>query len=197
MSLSVESKTPYFGLRDFLFYLVPGAILLLAILISPVIKLESYIESKNGLLIVISILVSYYLGHVIYPLNYLIRKLLFSNIICDKEKENKKCNEDCPDFRFSYINASKKTPNIHVSEIARYRSLSHFSCAMVFPTLLLSLSIISFAMKQSSSDKIYMMLFGILLLISISGFCWRAIRYQKKYIDFVKKCSSCAQGEKK
>ena len=61
MSLSVESKTPYFGLRDFLFYLVPGAILLLAILISPVIKLESYIESENGLLIVISILVSYFI----------------------------------------------------------------------------------------------------------------------------------------
>jgi hypothetical protein len=194
MSEFSESKTPYFGLRDFLFYLVPGAIVLLGALIFWG-TLPNWISSSSSFApLAISVLISYYLGHAIYPLNYPIRKLFVhrgKKNVCDKKK-HPYCTESCEDFKNSYMNAFKQGSGFFVSEALRHRSLARFSSAMIFPSLWLTFAFL-FSYKGVTLTSIIL---GPIIIVIIGlaityGFYTRYNHYQQEFLWFVKNCQPC------
>jgi hypothetical protein len=69
----LDSRTPHFGLRDFLFYLVPGGVTLAAVL---AFSMETWRDEFTNLGVgaaLVGLLGAYFLGQLVYPVTYLLR----------------------------------------------------------------------------------------------------------------------------
>lgn len=71
----MQVASPHLGLRDFLFYLVPGAIVVLAAILALQVggDVAEKWDSLGGSLA--AVLISYAIGHAVYPIAYPIRWL--------------------------------------------------------------------------------------------------------------------------
>jgi hypothetical protein len=176
MSTEIESQTPHFGLRDFLQYFLPGGVVLAAAGIATGVRITQLAEWGNIGFSLLAILVSYLLGHAVYPLNYPLRRLIARN-----SHEEKGTDE----FRSAYMWVVERHPTFYVAEVFRYRSLARFSVAMVLPTAALGLSAGARLWAASKPAGLAAVALG---LVCSSGFALRYRRYQATSERYVTMC---------
>jgi len=126
----VETSVAQVGLRDFLFYVVPGAVLLIGILafLGVVARdLQPYLDISSS---IAGILISYLLGQFAYPAAY-----LFRAIMGKIGRLRKLSNEECDDFRRAYRKLANESQTYFAVEVFRYRTMARFCSVMVFPVL--------------------------------------------------------------
>lgn len=180
--------TPYFGLRDFLFYLIPGLTTFLSfLLIFTNITLDEFNKYGTIASSILALLISYILGHFIYPLNYILRPVIrsFFSIWDKKLKELDKTLEDSEKFNQDYHYTVTFHNVFFFSEISRNRSLARFSSAMVIPTILLGLA---FGYRTPIGIDWKDISFGFIGLLGSLGFAFRYKHYYKRYRQYIQTC---------
>lgn len=176
---TIESKTPHFGLRDFLFYLVPGGVTLAAFLLvfgSSFIKVEQFGKVSTS---IFAILAAYFLGQVMYGATYILRNHL--------PKDKSWWEEDTPIFRDAYMWVIEKHTTYHVAEIFRYRNFARFCLAMVLPTLIVTVAGVIRLWTVSVPWCFIVIAVG---MFAVYRFIKRYIRYDSEYRQYVQRCWS-------
>lgn len=167
----LEKKRTYmaYGFLDFLAYYVPGVVLIVFLIVlnhsispqigNPINSINQLSEDayvRGAIWTILSIIVPYVSGHLIFPLGYLIGKLFFnkSPIKIKQENDLKKESDNCKyliddnyckmeDLEFAeclYKCFQNSNPAFNDLMITRFRTLSRFCRSMLLPTILLALS---------------------------------------------------------
>ena len=125
MSESVESSVAQVGIRDFLFYVLPGFVLLIGIFAWAGISLKDVQASGDISSSVVAILLSYCLGQFIYAYSYPIRWLL------EKIRPFKLEKDDSENFQKMYLKATENHGSYFEVEVFRYRTFARFCSLMI------------------------------------------------------------------
>lgn len=176
MTKSVETSVAQVGLRDFLFYVLPGAVLLFGLLAwkgTTAADLKDYLGVGPSLA---GILIAYALGQCAYAVAYPLRALLNSFQSIDKAK---------PSFRRAYRCAPSTNTVFFTVEVFRYRTMARFCSLMVFPVLFASLGII---FGRWSAAPVERTLVAVFAVIAVAGFLYRYHRYEDRYRTAVEEC---------
>lgn len=182
MDGNFETSVSQVGLRDFLFYVLPGGILLIALFAwkgTTGKDLEDYLGLGPSLA---GILVAYALGQCAYVISYLIRWLLDRFQAIDKT---------IPTFRRAYRCAPRDNGTFFAVEIFRYRTMARFCSVMVFPVCVAALGILLGHWPVTYHEKIAATCFGV---IGLFGFIYRYHRYEGRYRKAVLECQSSDPG---
>jgi hypothetical protein len=168
-----HGRTPNFGLRDFLFYLIPGGVILasLVILVYPE---PDILENWTGLNAAIAgILLAYFFGQATYPLVYIIRPHT-RRVSALRDFPN----EDDTEFARQHFHLIEQHSVFYDTVVFRDRSLARFSLAMVFPTVLFTASILRVIYASS------LCIVGAVVVIgglAVYGFWLRHVHYERRY----------------
>jgi hypothetical protein len=169
VSGNVESSIAQVGLRDLLFYVLPGSVLLVGFAalvgVDPE-NLEPYAGLAASLVV---LLVAYALGQLAYPLAYPIRSAMNSFQSVDKSDE---------EFRRAYRVAADAAPTFFAIQIFRYRTMARFCSVMVGPTLIASASV---AWGSWNLGKPWQWGISAIGVGAIAGLLYRYNRYETKY----------------
>jgi hypothetical protein len=156
---------------------VPGTIVLLSVLVfeqpSPD-KVTQYGSLGTSLL---GVVIAYFLGHVVYPVNLLLRPLFYWGLL-DKESDS--------DFGRKYLDTIERHASAYEAEVSRYRSLARFCSAMVPPSVMLG---VAGAFRWQEP-----WLCLVVALLAAAGFVWRYRRYHTQFLDFVEELSKMKRG---
>ena len=175
MASALESKTPHFGLRDFLFYLVPGVPIFLAIIIHLAIDVTSITKFGGLASSIIAILAAYILGQISYGFTYPLRKILRYGFSESEKGDN---------FQEHYMWAVENHTAYYTAEIFRYRNFARFCLAMISPCLFLGGSLLLRFWDHGAWR--YIIFFS--MIFSVWAFIHRYFRYSKEYIRMVQLC---------
>ena len=166
---SLEGKTSDIGLRDFLFYLVPGAMVLASVLLFAGTE-PAQLQKWSGLGgSFAAVIVAYVLGQMVYPLSYIPRKLFFT-----KGRSLSKFDE----LSIKTIRAIEEYQSVFVSISFRDRSFARFTLAMVFPTILLGIALFWTLRLQHFPLAMLVVALGFAVA---AGFIFRAKHYDTRY----------------
>lgn len=191
MSTPAEIKTTYFGLRDFLFYLVPGSVVLLAILFFAGFDFSTIGDYGNLTTSVFGIIFAYCLGHVIYPLTYLVRRWLLHPLV-EWLKSDDVAAEDELRFKNRHQRAIENHSLFYTEEISRASSLARFASAMVVPCILLGGGVMYFMSHYSGKHQAslkHLAVPALLLgIVAAAGFGYRYGRYNLRFRRMVMSC---------
>ena len=180
-----ESRTPHFGLRDFLFYVVPGGVVLLDVLLI-FNEVPTLAKDRVGQIVATTcgVLLAYVLGQIAYSATYLLRKI--------RVKGPGLWEETSPQFLIAYMWAIEKHGTYFLAEIYRYRSFARFCAAMVLPTLFLG-GAGAYRLGQLVSawelGAIVSVKVGLIVgLICATTFVHRYRRYDAEFRKYVRTC---------
>ena len=203
MTETPSHRAGSFNLRDLLLYLIPGGVVLLAILVAAgdfPYRLNLYPGFAASLL---GILIAYFLGHAIYPINYRLWKWILPSQECRKETNSesseeprRECSEECEYFSRAYSRVADKHWDYHISEVSRFRSLARFASAMIVPSVLLLLAA---GIRLMTDFKAIPLPIRIPLGLAVAacsypcakGFAGRYRRYQLRFMNLVWRCEDC------
>ncbi len=169
----MEVRSPHLGLRDFLFYLVPGSIVLMSVLGASGVSATSVGEWGNLGGSLLGVLVSYAVGQAIYPLVYPIRR------IWQPDGEWLAHSEEFRDAQIKLITSSAV---FYTSVVFRDRSFARFSSAMVIPCLAAGAAAVRLAWNSSA---LLACVYGALGAFAACGFVYRFRHYDRRYRSFV------------
>jgi len=194
----------YFGFLDFLPYYVPGVFVLFFLFVLDY-SLQSGLTdpfrsidfSKVGyvtgaILIVLSVIIPYVLGHMIFPVGYKIGRLFKDKSIegikteCQYLNKGQYCTMESFDFAECFLECMNNA-KIGFNEliITRFRTLSRFCRAMLLPLLLLAISFFSLCIMDlfegNLKRAIVLFLFSIAVSFSFIGFGHRYIKYEMRW----------------
>jgi hypothetical protein len=178
MATNIETSVAQVGLRDFLFYVLPGAILLLGLLalagagpadLKPDLDVTSSIAG---------VLVAYILGQCAYPLSYVVRCAMNG-----RGRLKKRDSKEAETFKAAYRAIAAGEELYFAVEVFRYRTMARFCAAMVFPLLLAGLGI---AVGRWRLDALVRWGVALIALVTCAGFLWRYYRYECRYRSSVK-----------
>ena len=130
---TMETSVAQVGLRDLLFYVLPGAVLLIAVCGLTGTAPEDILKYGGIAPSIAGLLSAYTLGQCAYPLSYLTR------FAWEGFQSQKKRNAT---FRDAYRSQADDAPTYFAVEIFRYRTLARFCSAMVLPLLVATASAI-------------------------------------------------------
>ena len=184
-----------FGLRDLLLYLIPGGIVLLGVLVTAgdfPHELGRYPGFAASLL---GVLIAYFLGHAIYPINYRLWKWILPHKNCRK-KDERECSEECEYFSRAYSRVADAHWEYHISEVSRFRSLARFASAMITPSILLAIAVIVRLWLDRGDSSLAVLIaltvaVSALGLLCVIGFVGRYKRYQLRFMNLVWRCEDC------
>ncbi|NIM10904.1 MAG: hypothetical protein GTO45_02855 [Candidatus Aminicenantes bacterium] len=193
--MSIENK--YFGMHDFFLYLVPGTMVLFSIALFIGItaaNIKNYSSLATSILV---ILVSYFLGHAIHPINILIRKI-FNRKLSKKKGISDRDQYEQDFFKKFFQKTLKAHPEFCLWQLVRYRNLARFTAAMVVPCILIGLGvafniIIYLKMPVIGLRWVIAGVSFILGFFAAYGFWRRYARYWRRLELLMKNCDSCAQ----
>ncbi len=169
MSDTVETSVAQVGLRDLLFYVFPGVVILVGISALPG-AMPTDLKDYTGVgPSVAGLLIAYAFGQCAYPLAYIIRRGMERLQPIDKTAQG---------FRRAYRAAPTIAPVFFAVEIFRYRTMARFCSVMVFPMIFLSLAIVFSGWKLPATTK---NVTGVLGALSVVGFLYRYNRYERRY----------------
>ena len=168
MESEYRGRAPSFELRDFLFYLIPGAAILSSLL--AIVRPEPSLVKDLGFSgALAAIFLSYFFGQIVYPLTYLLRWLLAP---ADLAKE------DSEEFAAPHFRLIEQHPVFYTVVVFRDRSFARFSLAMVFPTALFG----SFLGVALLACNPWLGSSAIALgFVAAAGFCIRYRHYERRY----------------
>lgn len=169
MSGNVESSIAQVGLRDLLFYVLPGSVLLFGFAALVGVypeELEPYAGVAASLAV---LLVAYALGQLAYPLAYPIRGAMNFFQPIDKSDAG---------FRRAYRVAADAAPTFFAVQIFRSRTMARFCSVMVCPTLFASASV---AWGSWNLSKAWQWGIGVIGVGAVIGLLYRYNRYETNY----------------
>jgi hypothetical protein len=169
VSDNVESSVAQVGLRDLLFYVLSGSVLLFGIGALVGIHPKDIGPYAGLTASLVGLLAAYALGQYAYPLAYPIRSAMdvFQSIPKSEAL-----------FRRTYRVAADETPTFFAVQIFRYRTLARFCSVMVCPTIFASASA---AWGNWNLDKMWQ--WGICIAggSAVLGLLYRYNRYETNY----------------
>jgi hypothetical protein len=169
MKDELDSRTPQFGLRDFLFYLVPGGITLAAACVAGGVRLTDVKEWGSVGESIVGLLFAYFLGQVMYPVTYPLRTWLAPKAVWVTPPA---------EFAKLHLQALEQHSGYYVGVIFRDRSFARFALAMVFPTLLFGLSLANRMLPTSKSGARFLL---AVTIAAAYGFIVRYRKYETRY----------------
>ncbi len=173
MATEIETSVAQVGLRDFLFYVVPGAVVLAGILALEGVgarDLQPYLGVSSS---IAAILASYILGQCTYPVAYIFRKAM------DKWGRLRRLPGEGEEiFEEEYRKVSKDNPTYFAVEVFRYRTMARFCSVMVFPVLFAAAGIAWGAWRLHREESAAVFITASLVCL---GFLWRYYRYECRY----------------
>jgi hypothetical protein len=172
MSAEIETSVAQVGLRDFLFYVVPGTVLLTGLFALEGVSasdLEPYLDISSS---IAAILAAYILGQCAYPLSYAVR------MIVGKIGPRMPSGEEDEGFMRAYRQVAKEDSSYFAVEVFRYRTMARFCSVMVFPVFFAAFGIALGGWQLDATHRIVFI--GMAFLISF-GFLWRYHRYEYRY----------------
>lgn len=164
---------------------------------------------QNGaILTLLLLIVPYVLGNLIFPLGYIItNKLKLFKIIvtkkvlghdtkfktkCNLEEGDDYCDQESLQFAQCMYKCLDQTPS-HFNNlmITRFRTLSRFCRAMLFPIIILVLSFVTLIIYSwgKSLETLFLILFTLLISYSFYGFGKRYQNYECRWRNAV--CVGC------
>jgi|SRR6185295_3003197 len=173
MATDIETSVAQVGLRDFLFYVVPGAILLAGVLAQKGIglpDLQPYLGVSSS---IAAILASYILGQCAYPIGYFFRRAM--NKLGRLRNLPGEGNEA---FEEAFRKAANDSPTYFATVVFRYRTLARFCSAMVFPVAFMAAGA---AMGSWHLDGPRISAIFFTATAVCGGFLWRYHRYEYRY----------------
>ena len=178
MAAIPESRTPHFGLRDFLFYLVPGFLILLTLALFA--DIDEATLSKFATIggSVAAILIAYVIGQINYGCTYPLRRLI---------KVQTPWEETDPEFQKAYMWLIEKHPGYYTAEVFRYRNFARFSITMVVPSVSFG---IAAAVRLRSYAPVWAFLAIVLAIVALCVFIVRYRHYTKRFLNQVFHCWS-------
>jgi hypothetical protein len=173
MAADVEASVAQIGLRDFLFYVVPGAVFLAgfsALVGVSARDLQPYLGISVSLA---GILLSYIVGQCAYPLSYVIRTIMnkFGAL-------RSLPRERSPTFIAMYRTLARDHPTFFSVEIFRYRIMARFCSVMVFPFLFAAWGVYRSPWGLSVEWRTGGWIVAMLVCV---GFLLRYYRYEDRY----------------
>lgn len=169
MSGNVESSIAQVGLRDLLFYVLPGSVLLFGIGALVGVHPED-IEPYAGLTAsLVGLLAAYALGQIAYPLAYPIRSGM--DVFQSIQKSDTL-------FRRAYRTAADEAPTFFAVQIFRSRTMARFCSVMVCPTVFSSASA---AWGSWSLGRTWQWSICIAGAGAVVGLLYRYNRYETNY----------------
>lgn len=173
----LNSKTPYFAVRDFLFYLVPGAVFLCGLFLLAGSSSEIMQGYGDITISIAGIILAYFLGQVAYVATYPLKRLIGGRTAEEAE---------LPEFKDAFMVCVEKHTTFYAAEISRYRNFARFCIAMVVPTAFLGVAIVN---RIWAISKWWAVSTAILSCLGIVSFIFRYRRYSCVWIDQVKRCA--------
>ena len=170
---SVQTSFVQVGLRDFLFYVLPGFVTLLGCLGWNGVVFQDLKTLGDVSSSVITLLLSYCLGQLIYAYSYPVRWLLgkirpFRNLETD----------DSEHFQKLYMKAAEKYGSYFGVEIFRYRTFARFCSLMIIPIIIAWASVI---WGRWALDVNMKLMITIVAVIGEINFVIRYYRYELRY----------------
>lgn len=175
MPVVIESKTPHFGLRDFLFYFVPGGVVFLSILLFAGVQPEQ-IDRFDGVVVSLaSMFVSYLLGQIVYPATYRLRRLV------PPDRGSSKAPDE---FSGAHLSLIENHTAFYTAVVFRDRSFARFANAMVLPTFLLSVAVATRLWHSARGWAVAAVLLGCAFAV---GFVLRYQHYEERYRNAIRR----------
>jgi hypothetical protein len=171
MSDNVETSVVQVGLRDFLFYVVPGATVLLGALGFQGVTLADLPENQDLILSTIALFAAYILGQCTYALSYPVRALV-------KLAEGGGGDDDDLAFRQKYRQVARTDPAFFAVEVFRYRTMARFCTVMIVPVLLAAVGVLCGPWPLSVGERWAVAAFA---LVTEANFVVRYRRYWRRY----------------
>lgn len=169
MSGNVESSIAQVGLRDLLFYVLPGSVLLFGIGALAGVHPED-IEPYAGLTASLAgLLAAYALGQFAYPLAYPIRSAM--DVLQSIPKSDAL-------FRRAYRVAAGEAPTFFAVQIFRPRTMARFCSVMVCPTVFSSASA---AWGSWNLGRTWQWSICVASVGAVLGLLYRYNRYETNY----------------
>ena len=195
----------YFGFLDFLAYYVPGVFVLLFLIVlnwtleiniqnpgKAVDSLSSEAYVRGTIWTILAIIVPYVLGHLIFPLSYFFGDFFFkSKITKDKNSEDCNCAHikggsycDTESLEFAGCllkSLQNPTSGFYELMITRFRTLSRFCRAMLFPTILLAISFLLLCLVLFRNGNCLGGVTFILIAVAVSSSFFGVGKRYKRY----------------
>lgn len=153
------------GFRDFFIYVTPGSIYLSSILVwHP----EIFSDYSTLFSSIVFVLVSYLIGFSSYGLSYFVR-----HVLPGWQEENRNVTK-------KLIIVITNMADYYNHEIFRYRNLCRACLSLAPSTLLLGVSLSVKLWKDNNKISFIIAIFTFAIVASI---LYRAIRYNKRYLD--------------
>ena len=171
-----ETKAPNFELRDFLFYVVPGAVVLAAVVLSSGINREAVSSYSEAALAGVAVLSAYVLGHIAYGFTYPLRRVFGPRVTYADEDE---------EYKNAYMWMIERHTVFYATEVHRYNSLSQFTAAMVLPILLFGTVLV---VRLWTHTRACSVLVAVITALAAVVFAARYIRYRNVVRDQVMRC---------
>jgi hypothetical protein len=171
MSDNVETSVVQVGFRDFLFYVVPGATILLGLLGFEGVTYADLPKELDLVLSTLALFAAYLLGQCAYALSYPVRAVI-------NRLEGSQSDDEEPAFRQEYRAIARTDPVFFAVEVFRYRTLARFCAVMVVPVLLAAVGVLVGRWPLSGGDR---WLVAALATIAEVGFVVRYRRYWRRY----------------
>ncbi|GEM_PF-5536044 len=175
MSSELESRTPHFGLRDFLFYLVPGGVTLLAAAVVAGVTPADVRDWGGVGGSIVGLFVAYSLGQVLYPLTYVFRR---ARLFRWRFAPRGSWSDEPLEFAHDHLKALEQHPAYYSAVIFRDRSFARFALAMLVPSILLGVAVAVRTWSLSPLIRIIALLVGVL---AAAGFYLRFRKYDLRY----------------
>ena len=171
MANDFETRTAHFELRDFLFYLVPGGVVLLALLVLCEFDLGRIIGFDGIVLSLVAVFLAYFSGQVVYPLSYPLRQLF---------SPGRTWVEDLVTFPDAHKSLIQCNANFYLALVFRDRTLARFAIAMVTPTMFLTVALVLHLARRGT--PCYCLAIALLLgALAAYGFIRRFRHYDHRY----------------
>lgn len=173
MASNSEPSVPSFNFRDFLLYVVPGAVILASILLVSGVGSAQLMVYRGVTESVVALLASYLLGHVAYICSYPIRQLLPGWL------------EETDEWRNDHMWVLERHSAYYIGEVFRYRNLARMGLALVVPMLLFGASL---CYRLWSDSITWAVAAAGLSAAAAVAMAYRAVRYNHRYLDQVSRC---------
>lgn len=180
MASESDSKVPHFNFRDFLIYVIPGAVLLAALLLLAGVTKQDVKDSSGIAESLLGLLAAYLLGHAAYGPTYPLRWLLPG------------WKEETSEWKTDHMWVMESHPTYYYGEIFRYRNLCRMFLALVIPLLLLGAAI---CYRSWSGERGWAVVAAVAFSVAAVSSAYRAVRYNRRYLDQVRRCKKFDWGD--
>lgn len=188
MSDETSEAVSRVGFREFLFYIVPGSVIVAAIALLRDLTVADVAPFLNVAGAVAGLLGAYFLGQVNYTVSTLLRAGLREAYNRFRKQGSPTLTSDGNEtFIRRQLSAARAHPAFYANEALRYRSLARSYVTLCVPSILLGFAL---AARVPARSVVYIVS-GVFVA---AGFALRFVRCDRMYHGLVEICASSQAG---